>query len=204
MEASALAQSALNRYPQAAGPIHTIFVLATLGVWAFLGRFTADQMRAAVNPHRARLYVLTLFFEWLLFFLVLAGVRRSGKPVLIVLGDRWHSVRQALRDNRNTAGFGGAAQPVDELQPRAAGQTMHAHGGVAGVVEVVNHIERQAETISQPFDEWPGALCDRSDERRVRLVIRLALDIGGEQLRAVGNALGALKARTGGRDEPGR
>ena len=58
-----------------------------------------------MNPHRARLYVLTLFFEWLLFFLVLAGVRRSGKPVLIVLGDRWHSVRQALRDIGIAAAF---------------------------------------------------------------------------------------------------
>jgi len=65
----------------------------------------ADQMRAAANPHRIRSYVLTLFFEWLLFILVVAGVRRSGASVLIVLGDRWHSVRQLLRDIGIAAAF---------------------------------------------------------------------------------------------------
>jgi membrane protease YdiL (CAAX protease family) len=30
--------------------------------------------------------------------LVVAGVRRSGASVFIVLGDRWHSVREVLRD----------------------------------------------------------------------------------------------------------
>jgi len=105
METSALAQSASNRYPQAAGPIHTIIVLAIVGVWAFLGRIIADRMRADVNPHRVRFYVLTLLFEWLLFVFVVAGVRRSGAPTLIVLGDRWHSVRQVLRDIGIAAAF---------------------------------------------------------------------------------------------------
>lgn len=45
-----------------------------------------------------RFYAVTLLFEWLLFVLVLAGVRQSGASVLIVLGDHWHSVRQVLRD----------------------------------------------------------------------------------------------------------
>ena len=51
------------------------------------------------------LYVVTLFYEWLLFVLVVAGVRRSGASVLIVLGDHWHSVRQPLRDIGIAAGF---------------------------------------------------------------------------------------------------
>jgi CAAX protease family protein len=98
MDTSALAQSASDRYPQAAGPIHTIFVLAMLGGWTFWGKILADQLRAAANPNRLRFYVLTLFFEWFLFVLVVAGVRRSGAPILMVLGDRWDSVRQVLRD----------------------------------------------------------------------------------------------------------
>lgn len=105
METSALAQPVSDRYPQVAGPIHTILVLAILGGWAFLGRIIADQMRAAANPHRARFYVLTLFFEWLLFAFVVAGVRRSGASVLVVLGDHWHSARQVLRDIGIAAGF---------------------------------------------------------------------------------------------------
>jgi membrane protease YdiL (CAAX protease family) len=58
----------------------------------------ANQMRAAANPHRVRSYVLTIFFEWLLFVFVVVGVRRSGASVLLVLGDHWHSARQVLRD----------------------------------------------------------------------------------------------------------
>ena len=105
METSALALSESDRYRQAAGPLHTIFLLALLGAWAFLGRIIADQMRAAVNPHRLRFYVLTLSFEWLLFVLVVVGVRRSGAPVRLVLGDRWQSVGQVLRDIGIAAAF---------------------------------------------------------------------------------------------------
>ena len=105
METSAPAPSESDRYRQAAGPLHTIFLLAILGAWAFLVRIIADQMRAAVNPHRLRFYVLTLFFEWLLFIFVVVGVRRSGAPVRLVLGDRWQSVRQVLRDIGIAAAF---------------------------------------------------------------------------------------------------
>lgn len=105
METSAPAPSASDRYRQVAGPLHTIFLLAILGAWAFVGRIIADQMRAAVHPHRLRFYVLTLFFEWLLFIFVVVGVRRSGAPVRLVLGDRWQSVRQVLRDIGIAAAF---------------------------------------------------------------------------------------------------
>jgi membrane protease YdiL (CAAX protease family) len=98
-------QSASDRYPRAAGPVHTILVLAMLGVWAFLVMVMANQMRAAVNPHRVRSYVLTIFFEWLLFVFVVVGVRRSGASVLLVLGDHWHSARQVLRDIGIAAAF---------------------------------------------------------------------------------------------------
>ncbi len=105
METSALAQSASDRYPQIASPIHTILVLAALGCWAFWHKISTDQLSAAADPNRVRFYVVTLFFEWLLFVLVVAGVRRSGASVLIVLGDHWHSVRQVLRDIGIAAGF---------------------------------------------------------------------------------------------------
>ena len=105
METSAPAPSESDRYRQAAGPLHTIFLLAILGAWAFLGRIIADQMRAAVNPHRLRFYALTLFFEWLLFIFVVVGVRRSGASVRLVLGGRWQSIRQVLRDIGIAAAF---------------------------------------------------------------------------------------------------
>jgi membrane protease YdiL (CAAX protease family) len=98
MDASAPVQSESARYAKVAGPIHTIFLLAILGLWAFLVTIIAGQMRAAVNPDRVRFYFFTLFFEWLLFVFVVVGVRRSGMPLRVVLGDRWRSVRQVLRD----------------------------------------------------------------------------------------------------------
>jgi membrane protease YdiL (CAAX protease family) len=76
-----------------------------LGGWAFWHKISVDQLSAAANPNRVRFYLGTLFFEWLLFVLVLAGVRRHGASVLIVLGDHWHSVGQVLRDIGIAAGF---------------------------------------------------------------------------------------------------
>jgi hypothetical protein len=72
MHTYSLAQSASNRYPRAAGPIHTIFVLAVLGGWTLYGKILAGHLSAAANPNRVRFYLLTLFFEWLLFVLVVA------------------------------------------------------------------------------------------------------------------------------------
>jgi uncharacterized protein len=80
-------------------------VLAAMGGWAIWHKIFADHLSAADNPSRVRFYVVTLFYEWLLFILVVAGVRRSGASVLIVLGDHWHSFRQVLRDIGIAAGF---------------------------------------------------------------------------------------------------
>ena len=105
METPAQAQSASDRYPQVASPIHTILVLAALGGWAIWHKSFADQLSTAANPNRVRFYIVTLFYEWLLFVLVVAGVRRRGASVLIVLGDHSHSARQVLRDIGIAAGF---------------------------------------------------------------------------------------------------
>jgi hypothetical protein len=70
-------------------------------LWKESGRF----LELGANPNRLRFYVLTLFFEWLLFVLVVSGVRHSGAPVRIVLGDQRHSVRQVLRDIGIAAAF---------------------------------------------------------------------------------------------------
>ena len=82
MQTSALGQSASDRYPQIASSIHTILLLAVLGGWAVGHKIFADQLSATANPNRVRYYVVTIFYEWLLFVLVVAGVRRSGASVL--------------------------------------------------------------------------------------------------------------------------
>jgi hypothetical protein len=105
MATSAAAPSTSDPYPRVASPLHTIFLLAGLGGWTFLARIFTDQLSAAADPNRVRLYVVTLFMEWFFFFLVVAGVRRNGTSVLLVLGDRWQSARQVLRDIGIAAGF---------------------------------------------------------------------------------------------------
>jgi membrane protease YdiL (CAAX protease family) len=85
--------------------MHTILVLVAIGAWTIGHKIFADQLSATANPNRMRFYALTLLYEWFLFVLVLAGVRRSGASVLIVLGEHWHSVRQVLRDIAIAAGF---------------------------------------------------------------------------------------------------
>src|SRR5713226_850185 len=105
MDIPAQAQSASDRYLQIASPIHTILVLAALGGWAIWHKSFADQLSAAANPNRVRFYMVTLLYEWLLFVLVVAGVRLRGASVLIVLGDHWHSVREVLRDIGIATGF---------------------------------------------------------------------------------------------------
>jgi len=105
MEISAPAQSASGRYPRVASPIHTILVLAAIGGWTIGHKIFTDQSIATANPNRVHFYVVTLFYEWFLFVLVLEGVRNSGASALVVLGEQWHSVRQVLRDIGIAAGF---------------------------------------------------------------------------------------------------
>jgi membrane protease YdiL (CAAX protease family) len=104
MENSVLAQSELRAYASAAGPLHTISVLAALAAFAGWSFWASERLKAA-NLSRVRFYALTLLFEWLLFAFVVVGVRRFGAPVLIVLGDHWHSLRQFLRDIGIAVGF---------------------------------------------------------------------------------------------------
>lgn len=105
MNTAVLVPSTAGRYGRIAGPVHTILVLAALGGWAIWHKSFADQLSAAATPNRLRFYLVTLFYEWLLFVLVVVGVRRSGASVLVVVGDHWRSVRQVLRDIGIAAGF---------------------------------------------------------------------------------------------------
>jgi membrane protease YdiL (CAAX protease family) len=78
-------------------------------------------------------------FQWLMFGLVILGVWLSGSPLATVLGDRWRSVREVLRDIGIAAAFlvlsimlgsilgshmqGGAPDPAMQfLFPRGSGE----------------------------------------------------------------------------------
>lgn len=105
MEAPAPAQPTADSYTRVASPIHTVVVLIVLGAWAYLAKIFADHLGAAASPNRVRGYLVTICLEWFVFALVVVGVRWSGASVLLVVGERWRSVRQLLRDIGIAAGF---------------------------------------------------------------------------------------------------
>jgi uncharacterized protein len=98
MATTTATQAPPGRYVQAAAPLHTIFLLVILAGWALLGWIMVHRMMTNDNPHRMRSYALTLGFEWLVFAYVLGGVRRHGASALVVMGTRWNSFRELLRD----------------------------------------------------------------------------------------------------------
>jgi membrane protease YdiL (CAAX protease family) len=79
-----------------ANPLHTLALLAILATLAIRGIFNANQMRAAASSN-VPLYLRTIATEWLLFALVLVGVRLAGTPLATVLGPRWRSAGDMLR-----------------------------------------------------------------------------------------------------------
>jgi membrane protease YdiL (CAAX protease family) len=99
MGTTAIAPSESDRYRRIAAPLHTVLVLAAAGAWALRGITYSDQMRAAVNPNRISMYGRTMLFEWLMLGFVILGVKLNRTPLLAVLGERWSSVRQVLRDS---------------------------------------------------------------------------------------------------------
>jgi membrane protease YdiL (CAAX protease family) len=134
---TAVAASAASpgHYARIASPLHTILVLAVQGGLAVGTMVRLGHMGAAANVDRVQLYERTLMSEWFMFALVLVGVWWSGSPLAAVLGDRWRSAREVLRD----AGIGvaflfvpvmlGAIFGGHGAAPDRAVQFLFPHGG---------------------------------------------------------------------------
>src|SRR5215470_19663420 len=78
--------------------LHTLLVLAALGIWAYFGKLRADHLRASENIDRILMYLRTICFEWALVGFVLIGLWRSKAPFRAVLGERWSSARAFVKD----------------------------------------------------------------------------------------------------------
>jgi len=98
MESTAEMQSNPDRLPRVASPLHTVVLLAVQGILVFRAATHAQHMRTAVDFNRVQMYERTMLTEWLMFAFVIFGVWRAGAPLTTVLGERWQSVRQVLRD----------------------------------------------------------------------------------------------------------
>jgi len=105
MQTSSSSQADSETYPRIAPVFHTVFLLLMLGVWALWSRVQVDHMRDLATPDRVGLYTRTLVFEWSLFFYAILGVWLTGEPFSIVLGERWKSFREALRNIGIAAAF---------------------------------------------------------------------------------------------------
>lgn len=98
METDARVEPPSDAFRPVACPWHTVAVLAVIVALVFRGRFQAEQMRAMANPDHIGLYKRIILSEWLTLALVLVGVRLHGSSLYRVMGERWRSVSQFLRD----------------------------------------------------------------------------------------------------------
>lgn len=81
-----------------AHPLHTVILLAAEGVMLVRAAMQAEHMRNAVDLNRVRMYERTMLTEWLGFAFVLFGVWFAGSSFATVVGERWRSLRNVLRD----------------------------------------------------------------------------------------------------------
>ena len=73
-------------------------MLLVQGVLSFRGALRFGKLHVLAEGHRAGLYERTMISEWMMLGLVLAGVWWHGSSLLTVLGERWRSLGQFVRD----------------------------------------------------------------------------------------------------------
>jgi len=76
---------------------HTALVLGVQGLLVFRGKTRMAHL-GLDSVYRPAIYERTMLFEWALLGLVLVGVWWHGSSLLAVLGERWRSPWQFLRD----------------------------------------------------------------------------------------------------------
>jgi membrane protease YdiL (CAAX protease family) len=133
MTTSVSGQTASDRYPQVGSFLHTVVVIAILGGWAYLQKVLME--RSGAQPNRVRGYLIGLCFEWVVFAVVLVGVRRYGGSFRIVLGERWRSARQVWRDIGIALAFWVVASGLLAL----LGWLLRIHGNNPAIMAMLPH-----------------------------------------------------------------
>jgi len=138
MEAASPTRSNSESFRRIAHPLHTIILLAAEGVMAVRAAMHAAQMRTAVDLNRVHMYERIMLTEWLGFAFVLFGVWLGGSDLATVIGERWRSVRDVLRDIAlgvafsifSTIVLSMTEQPHHGGGPDRAVQFLLPHGGL--------------------------------------------------------------------------
>lgn len=76
---------------------HTVLVVLVLAIWAAGGYYGAVRARTQ-QPNRLFSYAVTAAFEWFVVALIAWGVGRRGMRFRELLGNRWKSGLDFLRD----------------------------------------------------------------------------------------------------------
>lgn len=114
-----------------ASRLHTFIVLAAVIAWTYGGTLSVARLSSELHPHRARLYLFGIGQEWLMLALILGGLLRARTPLSVVIGERWHSRRELLRDIGIAAAFWVAAIPTLYLLRWLLGATNQGVGSLA-------------------------------------------------------------------------
>jgi len=110
--------SARSNQPLAA-PLHTVIFLCVLAAWAVWGLVMSNHQRAVPHPHRVFGYSLTMVWEWGVFAFVYFGVRRRGVTMRQLIGGRWATPVEFLKDLGISTIFWFVALAVLALTARA-------------------------------------------------------------------------------------
>ena len=92
------AAPATVRHSAIASALHTVTLLLVLIAWAFWDVIRADRMRNMEHPNRVAMYLLTILWQWCAVAYIVFGVRRHGGSLRDIVGGRWNSIRDFLRD----------------------------------------------------------------------------------------------------------
>ena len=130
METAAVMESGTREFQRIASPVHTFVLLAAEGVLVWRGAIRFQQLHSAADLNRLQMYERTILTQWLGFAFVIFGVWLAGSPLATVLGERWRSAGQVLRD----IGIGVGFAILSTLPLSVIGQLLggtHAADGVA-------------------------------------------------------------------------
>lgn len=135
MDSSAAQPPEFDRYRRIASPIHFLLLLLALGILAYFGVIRANHARSVPGADHLASYLRTILQEWLLLGFVLLGVKLSGAPFSTVLGDRWSSLGQLLRD----VGIGAAFLVVSMLVVNIVGPLLGMKHDNSAILYMLPH-----------------------------------------------------------------